>query len=127
MIKQIQIGDISLPSVLSGLGGIFIILGSLSLFAMLLLHGSTTMIGGPLHMYITNSYLLMVLVVSISVSMGGLILYSSHKMSKQPQDKVWWIVIILASLIGLFYIGGFGLGGILGLMGGVLGLQSRTG
>lgn len=127
MIKQIQIGDISLPSVLSGLGGIFIILGSLSLFTMLLLHGSTTMIGGPLHMYITNSYLITVLVVSISVSMGGLILYSSHKMSKQPQDKVWWIVIILASLIGLFYIGGFGLGGILGLTGGVLGLQSRTG
>jgi hypothetical protein len=127
MTKQIQIGDISLPAVLSGLGGIFIILGSLSLFAILLLHGSTIMIGGPLHMFITNSYLLTTLVVSISLSMGGLILYSSHKMSKQPQDKVWWIFIILGSLIGLFYIGGFGLGGILGLMGGVMGLQSRTG
>jgi hypothetical protein len=78
-------------------------------------------------MFITNSYLLTTLVVSISLSMGGLILYSSHKMSKQPQDKVWWIFIILGSLIGLFYIGGFGLGGILGLMGGVMGLQSRTG
>jgi len=127
MIKQIQIGEISLPVLLSRLAGIFIILGSLSLFAMFLLHGSTIMIGGPLHMRsIMDSHWLTALVSSISLSMGGLILYSSHKMSKHPEDKVWATMIILGSIVGLFYIGGFGLGGILGLVGGVMGLERRT-
>lgn len=123
MIKQLQIGDVSLPSFLSRLAGIFIILGSLSLFTMLLFQGSAIIMGSPWHMYyITNSYWLTVFVASISISMGGLIAYSSYKMDRQPENKVWGIMIILGSLIGLFYIGGFGLGGILGLIGGVMGL-----
>ena len=75
---------------------------------------------------ITDSYWLTVLMASISFSMGGLIMYSSHKITKHPENKVCGIMIILASLIGLFYIGGFGLSGILGLIGGVLGLQRRA-
>jgi hypothetical protein len=127
MIKQIQIGDISLPVLLSRLSGIFIILGSLGLFAMFLLQGSTIIIGGPLHMHsIMDSQWLTALVSSISLSMGGLILYSSYKMSKHPEDKVWATMIILESIVGLFYVGGFGLGGILGLIGGVMGLERRT-
>jgi hypothetical protein len=127
MIKQIQIGDISPPVLLSRLSGIFIILGSLSLFAMSMLHGSTIIIGGPLHVLsLMDSHWLAALVSSISFSMGGLILYSSHKMRKYPEDKVWATMIILGSIVGLFYIGGFGLGGILGLIGGVMGLERRS-
>lgn len=127
MVKQIQFGDISLPVLLSRLAGIFIILGGLSLFAMFLFHGSSIIIGGPLHMRsIMDSQWLTPLVSSISLSMGGLILHSSYKMSKHPEDKVWATIIILGSIVGLFYIGGFGLGGILGLIGGVMGLERRT-
>ena len=124
MIKQLQIGDVSLPVFLSRLAGIFIILGSLSLFTMLLFHGSAIIMIGPWHMYyITNSYWLTAFMASISISMGGLIVYSSYKMDRQPENKVWGIMIILGSLIGLFYLGGFGLGGILGMIGGVMGLR----
>jgi len=126
MIKQIAIDDISVPVLLSRLAGIFTIFGSISLFVMLLLHGSIIIIGGPLHMQsITNSYWLTVLTASVSLSAGVLILYSSHKMSKQPENKVWETMIILGSLIGLFHIGLFGLGGMLGLIGGILGLGNR--
>lgn len=126
-IEQIRLGDISPSVLLSKLSGIFIILGSLSLFAMFLLHEPMVIIGGPLHLRsITDSHWLTALVSSISLSMGGLILYSSYRMSKKPDDKVWAIMIILGSIVGLFYIGGFGLGGILGLIGGVMGLERRT-
>lgn len=59
---------------------------------------------------------------SRSPSEGGLIILDSYKMYKQPKNKLCGVLIILWSLTGLFYIGGFGLGGILDLIGEILGL-----
>jgi hypothetical protein len=62
---------------------------------------------------------------TISVMAGGLVISASYKMYKEPCNRLWGLVIIIGSLVSLFGVGGFGLGGILGLIGGVMGI-SRT-
>lgn len=68
---------------------------------------------------------LTVVVATISVLMGGLVMSASYKMYKEPRTKLWGFLIVLGSLLSLFAIGGFGLGGILGLVGGIMGLGRR--
>lgn len=65
-------------------------------------------------------------VASISVLAGGLVMFASYKMYKEPGNKLWGLLIVIGSLVSLFSIGGFGLGGILGLIGGVMGLSRRS-
>lgn len=65
-------------------------------------------------------------VASISILAGGLVMFASYKMYKEPGNKLWGLLIVIGSLVSLFSIGGFGLGGILGLMGGVMGLSRRS-
>ena len=62
---------------------------------------------------------------TISVLAGGLVMSASYKMYKEPRNKLWGLLIIIGSLVSLFSIGGFGLGGVLGLIGGVMGLGRR--
>lgn len=62
---------------------------------------------------------------TISVLAGGLVMFASYKMYKEPRNKLWGFLIVIGSLVSLFSIGGFGLGGVLGLIGGVMGLSSR--
>jgi hypothetical protein len=124
-MKQIQIGDMSLPTFLSTLGGIFIILGSVGLFAMLILHESSLRIGSPWHMFpITYPYW-PAFIVGMSISVGGLIVYFSHEMYKHPEQKIWPVLITLGSLVSLIYLREFGLGGILGLLASIMALRSR--
>lgn len=126
MLEEIQSEKESLSVLLSILGGIFIIVGSLSLFPMLIWHGPTLMMGGQWNMYaITYPYWLTAVMATISVMAGGLVISASYKMYKEPCNRLWGLVIIIGSLVSLFGVGGFGLGGILGLVGGVMGI-SRT-
>ena len=63
---------------------------------------------------------------SISVLAGGLVMSASYKMYKEPGNKLWPLFIVIGSVVSLFSIGGFGLGGILALVGGVMGLSRRS-
>lgn len=63
---------------------------------------------------------------SISILAGGLVISASYKMYKEPGNKLWPLFIVIGSLVSLFSIGGFGLGGVLGLIGGVMGLSRRS-
>lgn len=63
---------------------------------------------------------------TISVLAGGLVMSASYKMCREPRNKLWGFMIVVGSLVSLFAIGGFGLGGILGLVGGITGLGRRT-
>jgi hypothetical protein len=65
-------------------------------------------------------------VAIISVLMGGLVMSASYKMYKEPGNKLWPLFVAIGSLVSLFSIGGFGLGGILGLIGGVMDLSRRS-
>ena len=85
------------------------------------------MMGRQWHMYmLTYPRWLTAVVATISVLMGGLVLSASYKMYKEPRTKLRGFLIVLGSLVSLFAIGGFGLGGILGLVGGIMGLGRRT-
>jgi hypothetical protein len=122
-MEKIPSRSASLSVIISILGGIFIISGGLSLFAMLSWHGATLMMGGPLHMYdFTYPYWLTALMATISLLAGGSVLFASYKMYKEPKNNLWGFMITVGSLVSLFAIGGYGLGGIVGLMGGVMGL-----
>ncbi len=126
-IEEIKFSDAPLSVILSMLGGIFIISGGLMLFAMLSWYDSTLMMGGQWHMYIfTYPRWLTIVMATISVLAGALVMSVSYKMYKQPKNKLWGLLIVLGSLVSLFSVGGFGLGGVLGLIGGVMGLARKT-
>lgn len=123
---EVQSRNVSLSVILSMLGGIFIVSGGLMLFAMLSLFGSTLMMGGQWHMYMfTYPSWLTAIMATISVLAGGLVMSTSYKMHKEPRNKLWGLLIVIGSLVSLFGIGGFGIGGVLGLIGGVMGLSRR--
>lgn len=125
-MKEIKSSNVPLAVILSMFAGTFIVFGGLMLFAMLSWYGSTLMMGGQWHMYmLTYPRWLTVVVATISVLMGGLVMSASYKMYKEPRTKLWGFLIVLGSLVSLFAIGGFGLGGILGLVGGIMGLGRR--
>ena len=91
---------------------------------MLSWYGSTLMMGGQWHMYMfTYPRWLTAVVATISVLAGSLVLLASYKMYKEPEKKLWGLLITLGSLVSLISVGGFGLGGVLGLIGGVMGLS----
>lgn len=113
--------------ILSMLGGVFVISGGLMLFAMLSWYGTTMMMGGQWHMYMfTYPRWLTAVVASISILAGGLVISASYKMYKEPKNKLWGFLIIIGSLASLLSIGGFGLGGILALIGGVMELSRKS-
>jgi hypothetical protein len=123
-MEEIQTSSVPISVILSMLGGIFIISGGLMLFAM---YGTTVMMEGQWHMYMfTYPRWLTAVVASISVLAGGVVMSASYKMYKEPRNKLWGFLIVLGSLVSLFSIGGFGVGGILGLIGGVMGLSRRS-
>lgn len=98
----------------------------LMLFAMLSWYGTTLMMGGQWHMYMfTYPRWLTSVVATISVLAGGLVMSASYKMYKEPRNKLWGLLIVIGYLVSLFSIGGFGLGGVLGLIGGVMCLSRR--
>ena len=125
-MEEVRISSAPISVILSMLAGIFIISGGLMLFAMLNWYGTTLMMGGEWHMYMFSyPRWLTAVVASISILAGGLVMLASYKMYKQPGNKLWALFIVAGSLVSLFSIGGFGLGGILGLISGVMGLGRR--
>jgi hypothetical protein len=116
----------SISVILSMLGGIFIISGGLMLLAMLGWYGTTLMMGGQMHTY-TFAYprWLTIVVGGTSILAGVLVMYASYKMYKQPTNRLWPLFIVIGSIVSLFSIGGFGLGAILGLIGGAIGLGRK--
>jgi len=129
LVRKMETQSSSAPVsvILSMLGGVFVISGGLMLFAMLSWYGTTMMMGGQWHMYMfTYPRWLTAVVASISILAGGLVMSASYKMYKEPKNKLWGFLIIIGSLASLLSIGGFGLGGILALIGGVMGLSRKS-
>lgn len=119
--------DPTLSVFLSFLSGLFIISGSLSLFMMILWQGTTPIIGSPWQMFsFPYPYWFTILMASISASSGGLVLFASLLMHKRSGDRFLGVFVILGSLIALFYVGMFGLGGILGVVGGAAALRVKS-
>lgn len=119
--------DISLSVLISMLGGLFIIVGSLALLGLSIWQGSTLMMGGRWHLFalIYPSWLTSIM-IAVSISAGGLVIISAYKMHKKSEDKLkWGFLVMIGSIVGLFSVGPFGLGGVLGIIGGISALNRR--
>lgn len=126
--------DVSLSVVLSMLGGVFIIAGGLGLLAIFGWHSSMFggsmlggMMGGGWQMFMgVYPYWLTSIMAALSLSAGAMVVAAAYKMYREPENKrKWGFVVLMGSIVGLFCVGGFGLGGILGIIGGLVGLSGR--
>jgi len=134
-VERAQVrNDVSLSVVLSMLGGVFIIAGGLGLLAILGWHSSMFggsmlggMMGGGWQMFMgVYPYWLTSIMAALSLSAGAMVVAAAYKMYREPENKrKWGFVVLMGSIVGLFCVGGFGLGGILGIIGGLVGLSGR--
>lgn len=63
---------------------------------------------------------------SISIAAGAIAIAGGYAISKRPESASGWGVgILLASIVGLFGMGGFVIGPILGIIGGILALAKK--
>src|SRR2546427_5384112 len=105
--------------VLSLIGGIFILLGAIVVMALASVIGSLMLIGGgdPNLAYLYGA---VGLIFAILVLVGAVMLWM-----KPQQHVMWGVVVLLFSLFSIITTGGFFIGLILGLIGGILGLASK--
>ena len=127
-MENIQVRNNAPLSVLiSMLGGALIIVGGLGLFTMFSWRGSTLMMVGAWHMFqFIYPYWLTAFMIGLSILAGTVVVAASYKMYKEQESKVkWGLMVIIGSIIGLFGIRGFGLGGVLGFVGGLASMSSK--
>ena len=121
--------DISLSIVLSILGGVFIIIGGLSLLVIFSWHSSMFggMMGGGWPMFRSiYPFWLLGIMTAVSISAGSVVMAAAYKMHREPENKQkLGFLVIIASIVGLLCAGGFGLGGIIGVIGGLIALSGR--
>lgn len=124
--------DVSLPYTLSLIAGILIVAGSLGALTMLGWNQSMFgigggMMGGGWQMFIAGyAPSLVASMAAISLAAGAIVLAGAYKMQKEPEKvQIWGFIVLIASIVALFCIGGFGLGSILGIVGGAVGISRR--
>lgn len=62
----------------------------------------------------------------ISLAAGGIVVAGSYFVYAKPESaKEWGVGILVASIAGLFGMGGFLIGPILGIVGGILALTRK--
>jgi len=120
------------PFIISIIGGIFILLGAifLLLFYMsisvlaptehMVPSGSESMMYQvvPMFTYSATIGVLMSVVSGVAVIIGAVQLYSSPQ-----QNQTWGIIILVFAVISLLGTGGFFIGALLGIIGGILALM----
>ena len=124
--------DVSLPFALSLIAGILIVAGSLGALTMLGWYLSmfglgSGMMGGGWHVFMSGyAPSFVATMAAISLAAGATVLTGAYKMQKEPEKvQIWGFLVLIASIVALFCIGGFGLGSILGIIGGVVGISRR--
>jgi len=121
-------GEISTAYALSLAGGILIILGSIiRVFFMPYFIGWGMMMNGWRMMggYI-QPYGIMSIFSIIGLIAGVLVLIGAMKLQSQSDTSTWGALIIVFSVISFISGGGFLIGGILGLIGGILATISKS-
>jgi hypothetical protein len=62
----------------------------------------------------------------ISLAAGVVVIFGAYSIYAKPESKSsWGVAILVASIIGLFGMGGFFIGPILGIIGGILALTKK--
>jgi hypothetical protein len=118
-------GPKSYPStafILSLIGGIFILLGGLATAAIYAL------IGGALLAFIPGLGVLLLALAVIAIFFGLIIIVGATMLRSKPESaKTWGLLIIILSILSLIFAGGgFVIGFILALIGGILAMTWRA-
>lgn len=125
-------------SILSIIGGSLIIIGGLIFLTILGMSGhygtmsqfgTGGMMGGrfgmmmPFQPFIGTS---IAVISAISIGIGVILIIGGYLIYKKPESSgKWGIAILVASIVSLFGMGGFLIGAILGIIGGILALTRR--
>lgn len=65
-------------------------------------------------------------VSGISLAAGGVVVFGAYSIHARPESRnVWGVGILVASIVGLFGMGGFLIGPVLGIIGGILALAKK--
>lgn len=124
-------------SILSIIGGALIIISGLVPLGMLGMSGHYGMMSGtggmmmggrfgmmmPLQSFIWTT---MAVVSVISIGTGVVLIIGGYSIYGKPESTgKWGVAILVASIVGLFSMGGFIIGPILGIIGGILALTRK--
>ncbi len=129
--------NLTLPLALSITGGIFMILGGITLTLM-----TTWIQSMPLSQFMRDAMMstiwnlvmprsfdpmLIAVFSGVSIGTGTAVLVGSYKIYTDPKgERVWAFVVLISSIVGLFCASGFGIGGAaLGILGGIGTLLSK--
>ena len=122
---------------LSLIGGVLILIGSFVILGLGILGAFGMGFMGSImdHMFDmmdgfgTAGVLSGVLVIAVSVigiASGIIVIYGAFSVKNKPEERTTWGALILAfSLISLLSLGGFLVGAILGILGGILALVEK--
>ena len=125
---------ISAPVILAVVAGSLMLIGGMVSLGMMI--GYHTMYGGHrmlgMMMYGGLQTVMPQIspwVIGLSVASmicGGIILYCSYRLHTMPQEsKMYGIIILVASVFGIFHASGFWLGSILGIIAGIMAISRK--
>jgi hypothetical protein len=134
-------------SILSIIGGSLMIISGLVPLAMLGMSGRYGMMGpgmmgpgmmgpgmmgpgmmGPGMMMPLQPFMWTAIAVisAIAIGIGAILIIGGYLIYRKPESAgKWGVAILVASIVGLFGMGGFFIGPILGIIGGILALTKR--
>jgi hypothetical protein len=125
-------------SILSIIGGSLMIISGLVPLAMLGMSGRYGMMGpgmmgpgmmGPGMMMPLQPFMWTAIAVisAIAIGIGAILIIGGYLIYRKPESAgKWGVAILVASIVGLFGMGGFFIGPILGIIGGILALKEVT-
>jgi hypothetical protein len=119
-------------SILSIIGGSLMIISGLVPLAMLGMSGRYGMMGpgmmGPGMIMPLQPFMWTAIAVisAIAIGIGAILIIGGYLIYRKPESAgKWGVAILVASIVGLFGMGGFFIGPILGIIGGILALTKR--
>lgn len=114
-------------SILSIIGGSLMVISSLVPLVTLGISGYYGMMGPGMMMPFQSFMWTAIAVISaISIGIGVILIIGGYLIYRKSESaSKWGVVILVLSIIGLFGMGGFFVGPILGIIGGILALTKR--
>ena len=127
MSTSIKLLHLALSSILPIIGGSLMIIGGLVPLAMLGISGRYGMMGPGMMMPLQPFMWTVIAVISaIAIGTGVILIIGGYLIYRKPESAgKWGVAILVASIVGLFGMGGFFIGPILGIIGGILALTKR--